>query len=451
MDAKEGVERLKTTYLDRLKRLGSLNLGSTSIGEVEGYLAGQKDNKRGLRPQDVLRSQEALGNPLPEEVYHEALFSEEKNPAAILAYSREYQELRPDPFITALLPRLRLLAEAGATPSPDDAWESLQPAIRDLDRQRRRNRQAARKKLQQLIAATLDRLEQAERPRQGIGDLCTALGVLAAIYRLAGRRDDAVDLLVASRPLVIAAGSFKTEAEWYQKAAYLLVDLKRNERAKGFLRRALLNHDVVDSAHDRNRILVDYAYVLNHELRHAEALQLLQSVLPRLAGEDLEYCLSAHQLLSAAFEGLGDSSKAWLHLNAAIQIAGDDLLAKASCLARRADLQARTGGLEAAMASYREALPLYAKCTGVGELAQVAMEYAVLLLDTGNQQQLREMLADLSGWITTLKGNLKLRTAIEDFQALMQLAEVDVRTFQELRLRISTAATGPHSRDGRQT
>lgn len=435
MDAKEGVERLKTTYLDRLKRLGSLNQGSTGIGEVEGYLAGQKDNKRGLRPQDVLRSQEALGNPLPEEVYHEALFSEEKDPAAILAYSREYQELRPDPFVTSLLPRLRLLAAAGATPAPssDEAWESLQPAIRDLDRQRRRNRQAALKKLQQLIARALGQLEQGARPRQGIADLCTALGVLAAIYRLAGRRDDAVDLLVAARPLVIAAGSFKTEAEWYQKAAYLLVDLNRFKRGEEFIGKAHFLFEVAGATDERLRTLVDYGYVLTESLRYAEALVHLETILPLVPKTDIEGQLSAHQLMATNLDALGNLTGAQAHLEKAMTLVGDNLLAKAYCLWRLANIQAFTGQTTAAFSSFQGALQLFAKLTGATELAQLAMDYAAFLLKQGCRPELRRLAADLTGWLDRLRGHFRLRAIMENFQALVLLNELDDKTFALVR------------------
>lgn len=439
MDAEEGAERLKNAFVDRLKRVDSLAEASRRLGEAEGFLAEQKDHPRGVRPLDAMRSLEALGNPMPEEVYHEAFFSEEKDPARILAYSREHQKLRPDPFVVGCLPRLEVLAAAG--PTPEGSWTSQEAAIRDLDRLRRRNRTSALKKLQKLIAAALDQLESGDRPRPAFADLCSALGVLAAIYRLAGRRDDALDLLVLAYPLVLHSKEFKSEAEWYQKAAFLLVDLNRSARAKNFLDRAHHLYDLAESAAGCVRTLVDYSYVLTEERRHQESLDILERVLPRLPEADLEGRTSAHQFLAANYGALGNLPAAWDHLDQAIALVGDDLLSKAFCLSRRAELQVRTGDLNASVASHREALPLFAKITGAGELAELAMNCASLLLKLGQRSELRQLAADLAGWIERLKGNLKLRTAIEDFQALMDLDDLNDHTFETIREQVTAAVS----------
>lgn len=427
VDAEEGAGRLRKSYKDQLDRRGSLAEASRRLGKPEGFLADQKDNVRGMRSLDVLRSLEVLGNPLPEEVYHEALFSEEKDPARILAYSREFQDLKPDPFVVGCLPRLAVLATAG--PTPEGEWISRDSAIRDLDRLRRRNRASALKKLHKLICAALDQLEVGDRHRAAFSDLCSALGVLAAIYRLAGRRDDALDLLVGAYPLAMHSKDRKIEAGWYQKAAYVLVDLKRFLRAKEFINRAHLLYDLAGAMNERLRTLVDLAYVLAEEKKPEQCLEHLKAICPQLPASDIEFRFAAHQLMSSSYQELGMSDDARSELEKARSLMGDDLLAKTCLLSVRAEILCGNGEFQAGAATFRDTIPLIAQTMEVAELVPYALDYASLLYRTGDLLELRLLLAELRNWMGRLKVNLKLKTAVENFQAMVELERLDPRSF----------------------
>ena len=441
MGAEEDAGKVREVYRARTKKLGSKAAVGRQLGEGEQYAYDLDRNDDGMRTGDLLLVLELMGCPLPPEVYHEALFSVDTDPAAILGYAREAQRLPPDPFVEWLKPQLAALAAAGPTAGQLEA-PSLVPEIRRLDRLRRRDRPLAQERLQMQIAFALERLG-ASRPRPALGELAIALGVFAVVQRLIGRRDDALDLLVLARPLAVAASDPKVEAEWYQKAAYLLVDLSRCSRADEFILRAHMLYDQAGAEIERLRCQVDRAYIYYHLKKYSVSMKMLEDVLPRLFPADTEYRHSAHQVLALNFYSLGDERAARDQLDLAIALVGDDYFAKAYTLTSRGELLAKSGELEAGLACYREALPLLAKVTGAGEVAEAGMAYARLLLEEEERRpELLALAADLSGWMQSLDGNLKLRAAIEDFQALIPLDQLDQQTFAEI-LRLVTEAKNP--------
>jgi tetratricopeptide (TPR) repeat protein len=436
VDAENAARIMKPVHMDRLERNGSLASSSRLLGRVKGYMAEQKDDPRGLRTQDALMSLKVAGVPMPEEVYHESYFSEPKDPSAILLYSRENQKLKRDPLLVELKPLLEELAAAG--PTPEGNWEGLSQEIRALDYLRRRDRRNAYDRLGHLLLELLDKLKGASRPRAALGDLTSALGVLAAIYRLAGRRDDAVELLALSWPLAVLAKSSFARAEWHQKAAYLLIDLSRYMRADDFLHKAHILYDCCRAENERLRTLVDYGYLLTESSRHIEALEHLEEILPLLPEADTENRFAAHQLLATNCRELGRLPAAQSHLQDAIPLVGDDLLAKAYCLWHLADLLMETGDMDAGLQSYNEALPLFSRLTGATELAQLALKYAGFLLKDRRLNELRTLAADLAGWFKPLRSNLRLRAAIENFQALVDLDELTEISFSEISEQVAT-------------
>lgn len=440
MTLEEDARRVREVNRMRLKKRGFHTEISRRTGRRAKYWIDLDRHAKGMRTQELLESQEASGNPLPPEVYHEALFSFDTDPAAILGYAREFQKLKPDPFLAELKPRLEALALAGAAAS--GSWPSLLDEIRRLDWLRRRDRPAAKQQLEELLGEALTRLE-GRGPRRALGEISIAIGVLAAVQRLAGRRDDAVDLLVLARPLAVLAKDPKVEAEWYQKAAYLLVDLSRLPRAEEFVLKAHMLYDVAGTRAERLRAMVDRAYVLTHAEKHIESLAILEAVLPRLPTGDTENRISVHQFLAGNLQALGDLAGACKQFAAAIELVGDDRLACATCLWRQAKLLLALGDVSRAIALFGQALPLHAMVTGAGDLAELGMELAGLLWEQGRRPELRALAADLSGWIEQLKGNLKLRTSIEDFQALIEFDTLDRQTFASILARVKNAKSCP--------
>jgi tetratricopeptide (TPR) repeat protein len=431
MSAEEDAQRVMRTYRMRQRKRGPLAEAGRRLGMRAKIVADWNRNKRGMRAMDLLQTQEAMEIRLPAELFHEALFTLDTDPAGVLEYAREFQNLPMDPFLASIKPRLEALAAVG--PSNDAApWPSREEEIRRLDLLRRRDRGLAKRQLQLLITTELGLLEQGPRPRRAFAELCGELGVLAAIYRLAGRRDDTVDLLVLVRPLVVLAADFRVEAHWYQRSAYLLVELGRYPRADEFILRAQDLFAVVPSKSDQLRTLVDRAYVLTRAGKHEASLARLKVVIPLLPAADIENRLAAHQIFADNLRFLGDVEGACNQLDHAIKLVGDDLLARAACLWSRAKLLVDLKQIPKALATFAEALPLQARVRSAGELAELAMEYASLLKKEGCRPELRQLAADLAGWIEALRGNSRLRDAVDDFQALIEFDQLDEVRFRQL-------------------
>ncbi len=447
MDAEEGAERVKKIYTLQVKKRGSQAKASRRMGKGTPYITEQLQHESGLRARDQLDSLSVLGCRLPQEVFHEALYSLETDPADMLEFSREFQKLPMDPFLLELKPRLEALATAGSGTAGN--WPSRVQEVQQLDFLRRRNRGLAKEQLEQLLLAMLAELEAGgPPPRQGLAELISALGVLAAIHRLAGRRDDSMDVLLPAWPLARLAQSPKARAEWYQKAAYLLVDLDNNTRAYHFLLEAHRLYDIAGTEGCRLRTLVDSAYVLTHAGYHEESRAILESLLSRLPEADFENRLSAHQILGKNFQAAGNLVAARKHLDLAIDMVGQDLLARASCLWRRGKLLIELGDTSRGLDSFAEAMPLHATLTGAGELAELGMEYAEVLVKEGRRPELRTLAADLAGWLDLLKANMKLRAAIADFHSLIELDELNLSNLGKILQAIRVAKV-PWRRRGR--
>ena len=433
MDTEKDLEGLILAWEDRLTRQGTLARTSESLGWNETFLVKTKGLKRGPRVLDLLESLQAVGDPLPSDVFHDAFPLLGVDHALKLACAREYQPLPPDRFLKEVGPRLERLAQQGPT---GGRWQSRRAKLAELDELRKCDRPLAKDRLQEMIAWALDRLEEkGERPKSALGDLSCALGVLAAIHRLAGHRDAAMDALLLAWPLSRQAGDPGVKGQWYQKAVYLLVDLKRYDRAYEFAHEALKFHVFARSLDGQASALLDIGFVQSHAKLHPEAFRTLQSALPLIPRSERSLVFGVHHLMAVQLGNTGDPVGALKHLEAAIQEAGEDQLALASAHWYRARLAVKIGEPRLAFESFEAAVPLYVKQAGAGELAEIALDYASLLLKENRRPELRALAADVSGWIHKLKSSRKLRDLIADFAALAALGQLDGSTMERLCLR----------------
>lgn len=427
MNAKDAAGRLKAVHFDRLKRCGSLAETSRRMGEEDAYLSGQRENPRGLRVQDALVSLETAGNPMPEELVHEAYFSEPKDPAAILLYSKEHQGIKPDRLLVELTARLEALAAVG--PTLHGHWPGKRNAVEEAERLRHRNRRSAYKRLRRLLFSCLGKLTDEARPRAAFGDLCSAMGVLAAIYRLAGRRDDAADLLALSWPIAVHAKDPEISAGWYQRAAYLLVDLKRGCRAEEFIGKAHFHFNIAGRQDLCRKTWIDHGYVLAQDGRRAEAIEHLDRILPALPSNDKENRLAAHQLLANNYEEIGDYAAAGKHLDCALALTDEEEMARAYCLSTKVHLLLATGQLALALATYREFLDRFAQFSELHTVIKLALDYVHSLRMRGpwenSRQELEELAIRLREWMVYLNGAYKQRAAAESLRALTELGRLD--------------------------
>lgn len=439
MRAADINRRIKDCVRDRIKQVSTYTQASEKLGRSHGYVSGWLSGKGAeWSSEEAMLSLEMVGEAMPEEVLHTATSQLDTDPVQILLAARERQKGPTDFYFREAGPRLQALIEA--EPTPDGEWSKRTGTINRLDKLRRRDRQRAKKKLQELISHALDRLEATGvRPRQAYSDLANALCVLAALQRLAGRRNDAMDLLLVARPLSLLANDLVAEGEWFVKAAMLLVDLSRNARAYQFTLEASILYSLAGATTKQAEALVANAYVLTHARNYPKSIKILERVLPLIPEDQTELRYFAHQTLAKNFRELGNLPKACKQLSIATGLAGDDTVARANCLWSQAKLLGRLGHVSGAISAYHEALPLIAQVTGAAELAELAMEYAKMLIQERRRPELQALAADLSGWIQELRGTKKLREVIEDFAALVQLNELSEAVFLDIVKKIQAA------------
>lgn len=433
MKAEEAIAALVDSLRERVRQRGSFADASVAMGENRNFLAAQVRTGR-IQVGSFLKGLEALGDPLPTESFHTAFCRLDTDPAEILEAARERQKPAPDQYFREMAPRIARLE--APRPAANPPWQSRARKIEKLDQLRRRDRETAKMKLQRLITGMVERLETSGGPPKAYGELAWSLGVLAALHRYAGRRGDALDLLQAARPLTLLAGSSAAEGDWFVRAAILLVDLSRNARAHQFLLEAGSLFFLAGDTAKQAEAEIGRAHVLTHAGLHRASKSLLIQVLAVLEPGHLEARLLAHQILAKNLREMGHLAQACDHLAAAIELVGDDDLARASCLWSRGKLLDKLGDPNGAKAAFREALPYFARLTGAAELAELSMEYAKLLIQEGRRPELQELAAHLSGWIYELRGNRKLRDVVADFTALIELNELSELALQEIVRRI---------------
>lgn len=430
--------RLKTHLWERLEASSSCQEASRRLGKHETYLKDQARCDRSFRNGDIDEALWAVGYRKLDEFHYRVYEPLEPDPLAALELMREHQGLKPDPLLEEMRPRLVALVDAPATAAVP--WESGEAKVRQLDLLRRRDRTQATARLEVLLHDVFGRLDKyTVKPLRGIAELCLIVFVFATTYRLAGRRDDASDWLELTWPLVKKVGGFLLRGEWFQRAAYLLVDLSYPTRAFHFLKEALTCFTLVGDIGKCQRALVDMAYVLTHADQHERSRQMLEEVLPQLPESDRENRLAAHQLLAGNLRALGDLSGARHHLDEAIILVGDDGFAHGTCLWRLGKLLLSEGDTKGALVKFGASMPLFARFCGAAELAETGMEYAGLLLQEGRRPELERLAADLCRWIDQLKGHQRLRDMINDFQARLTMNELNEQTFKGLLAQLEAA------------
>lgn len=435
----ETDKKLVDRFWEQVERRAAIAEICRRLGKDAGFLYFQcYECEDGPRQRTLIEAGAAAGFPRPEELYFERYEGLDDDPCGALEWVRECQGLKPDPLLEEMKPRLTALAAAPVDAAGD--WTCSADEIWQLDQLRRRDRLAAAQKLEKVLRSTLGRLEaEATKPRRGISQLCLILFVFAAIYRLAGRRDDTLDWLKLAWQLVQKTADFLLRGFWYQRALYLAVDLSYPARALHFAKQAHTSFAIAGAEHERLGALVDMAYVLTHAGRHEESRTLLEAVLPQLERADHASRISTHELLASNFQALGDLESARKHLAEAIKLVGEDNLARATCLWRLGKLLVQLGDAPAALSKFGEAMPLYAKLSGAAELAELAMEYAALLHKEKRRPELRLLAADLTRWFKEIKAHLRLRNLVADFKALVELDMFTEREHQELLVALAEA------------
>lgn len=441
MVVREWTARLVAIFESRIERRITYAGLSKLWRRGKTFALKLKAHLRGPRLGDVLRSLELAGDEKPEDLFHQAMETVPRDVVGILACNRERQGLEPSPFLVAMAARLLALAEG---PADAGKWRSRLAMIRRFERLRLADHRRAIRKLEWLIGLGVELLERpGARPAQALGDLACALSSLAAVYRQSGRRDDALDALLLAHPLTLASDDPKVEGIWRQKAAYLLVDLDRCDRAQEFLEEAATLFLLSKAQREQIQVMVDLGFVLSHAGRSQEANKWLRRVLPLVPPDDRGSLFAVHQLLAFELGNLGRNSESLAELNIAENLVAKDKLALASLQWSRARLSMKLGKSEMAIASYRAGLELFARHGSDADVAKLTFEFAGLLITENRRPELLDLTAGLSRWLSETERNNKVREAFEDLAALAVMKRVNIEALVELRKNLPSEELTP--------
>lgn len=446
MRFKEWTATLVAVVTARIQRRVSMTGLSGWLKKGTTFVFKVLSHRRGPRVGDTLHFLEAAGDENPVDACHQAFETLPRDVVRILACNREHQGLAPNPFLEKMGPRLLALAK-GEPEEGSRPWRSRLPIVRRLERVRLVDHKLAARKLEALIDLGVGLLERRTRsPAKALGDLACALASLAAVYRQAGRRDDALDVFLLAHPLTVRAGDAKVEGLWRQKAAYLLVDFDRCDRAQEFLEEALARFSLADARIEEIEVLVDMGYVFYNSGLFQEAKTWLRRAAPLVPANHREYRFAIHQLLALQLSSLGEFSEALAELERAEAWVDEDKLALASLHWARGGLAGKLHDLDVAFASYKTGLSLYEKHGSEALVAALTLEYAELLLRANRRPELLELTAGSARWLAEAKRNRKIQEALENLLALAAMKQLDVNSIAKLREKLPPLDVTPARR-----
>ena len=392
---------------------------------------------RGPRIGDVLEGLITAGDKLPGDLYHQAFEKPAGEPALILACNRRRQGLPPHPFLVEVAPRILNLAEAGVSGTDHHPPEAEK--IFRLEKLRFSDRQECAIRLERFVKARISRLEGSGlRSPRALSELSIALSALAAVYRSSGRLDDALDALLLAHPLNQIAEDPLAEGIWFRKAGYLLSYLGRGDRAYEFIQEAATRFIEADAREEQAKALVDLGFVLSKAGRGDEACRQLKRALKVLAGVDKEYLFAAHQILAWELSGAGRVDEAIGQLDLACAFTDDMKWMLGVAYWGRARLRLAEGKASAAVPAYRDAIRLHKGHGTPADVAELAFEYAALLVDQKNRLDLEKLAAEVADYFADLECDSRVREAIEDFVAIIHMkSRLSPRTLKNLREKIA--------------
>lgn len=436
-DALQWKLRLGNVFGSRIGRRASLAVVSEKLGLHPGKMHRIKAHKLGGRPVELFGGLQSIGDEHPRDLYHEAFEEIPRNHVAILACSRENQtSMEPSAFLVALTPRLRDLVAAGLEAS--GRWRSQLATIRDWEKERLNDWREAAARFEWLIGLLLFFLEgRGRRTAEAFGDLACALGALAAAYRIGGRLDDANDSLRLARPMVDLADLPLVEGLWFQKSGYLLVDLKRYDRAYEFIEEAAMCFIAAGAAVEQAQSLVDQGYVLSHAKQSEAAIKVLRRAMPLLPPAEQAYRFAAHQFSAVHLQQLGRLDEARAELELAFGAVADFKLGRASLHWSRARLAVGSQRIASAGSDYQAALDLYWTHGSIATVAELTLEFAELLFSTGKTEELLQLAQDTANGSGNIRGNSKTRAVLESFVALTRMKKVDAGALAKLRQEVA--------------
>lgn len=363
-----------------------------------------------------------------------------EDPVDVLMAQRESAQLPASPFLDALLPRVVAVLEtevARHIPVPSE-----QMVLEALEEQRYSDRAGARAACEKLTLKILQSLEDlpSPKPRKLVGELAAVLGLWGSIQRARGFRDLAVKAFALAFPLASHSRDPWALGVCFQRAAYVLGDLGRNDLAFSFIRDAMAAFSAEGSSASLWKCHVDRGHFLVACKKLEHSKDAFEVALERLPGSEWRYRMSALQGLGIIARQQGDFLKARGFLaSAATECQCTDFLlghVKWSLGLVEAELRQ----LSVARICFDEATALMAQYGSAGDVALICVDHVDVLLRQKEPRRAAAIVAEVAAWLPKLQANSILCRAFAQFLDLARAARIELARLPEIRKDLERAS-----------
>lgn len=346
---------------------------------------------------------------------------EAPQPAQLLARLREKGAEKNSPFLGQLAPWLDGIGRKPLLEIRKPmVWRAT---LMVLEEERTRDWRKTRRRLERYALALARRLAGPDPvTRNDLVELASLIAAWAAVQRVAGWRNQALDALQIAFVLAERSADVWTQGFCFQKAAYLTHDLGHNQLALILIERAALCYGEAGTPDDLARILIDRGYFSFFCGRKEEALRLLESGLRKVDRNQRLYVVAAHLTLARIFRERGDRSRARQELRAAIDCHLADSIEVAYISWEAAKQEREFQDAAEAEKLLKTSFRLFVHHGHSGDLAFVALDWAEILLETGRLPELKRLVRDVLKRLETMARAIRgLAKPFENLAALLAL------------------------------
>lgn len=346
------------------------------------------------------------------------------SPARLLEEWRKSGSEAPSAFLEKIAEPLARIAalEIGRLQKPP-AWRAVLLVMED---ERLRDWRKTRRRLERFSLSVARRVaRQAYVSRGELVDLATLLAAWSALQRVAGRRGFAVDGLKVAFALAERSGDLWVQGYCLQKTAYLAHDLGRSAMALAMINKAALSFAEAGGADDLARNLIDRGYFSYHCGRQEDARRLLEAGLHKVDRNQRLYLTAAHLALARIYRKRNDLPRARAELKALRDAHMPDSIeaAYASWEAARQEMEFHE--FANAEKLLREAFSGFSQHGRAGDLAFVALDLAVILLNEKRIRETQELVQDVLGCLGPMPPSSRaLARPFENLSALLSFGSL---------------------------
>lgn len=356
-----------------------------------------------------------------------------EDPVDVLMAQRENAQLPASPFLDELLPRVVAVLESEVArhiPVPSEHM-----VLEALEEQRFNDIQGARDGCEKLAVKILQSLQDlpSPKPRKLVGELAAALALWGTIQRVRGFRDLAVKAFALAFPLASHSRDPWALGMCFQRAAYVLGDLGRNDLGYGFIRDALVFFSTDGSSTNLWKCHMDRGHFLMNCGKAEQSAEAFEMALERLPGSEWRHRVGALQGLGILARRQGEPQKARRFLISAAGECQRTDIVLGHVKWSRGRVEAELNQWSVSRNFFDEATALMAQYGSAGDVALICVDHVEVLLKQGEPRRAALMVSEVAAWLSRLRANSILCRAFAEFLDLARAARIELAKLPKIR------------------